>query len=62
MNWLAAIWKASLEALLNWGQKNSEQPKPITPAETPPEKLKQFQDDIESMKQRKDDEEKHNPS
>ena len=57
MNWLAALWKATLEALLNWGQKNAEQPKPITHAETPPAKLEQFQDDIERFKQRKNDEE-----
>jgi len=57
MNWLAALCKAAFEALLNWGQKNAEQPKPITHAETPPAKLEQFQDDIERFKQRKNDEE-----
>ena len=61
MNWFAALCKAAFEALLNWGQKNAEQPKPITHAETPPEKLDKFQESIEDYKRRKDDEAKRNP-
>lgn len=58
MNLIAALWKATLDALFGWGQRNAEQPKPITHAETPPEKLEQFQDEIEAFKKLKDDEEK----
>ena len=60
MNWIAALWKATVEALLSWGQKNAEQPRPVTHAETPPAKLKEFQDDIEAFKQRKDHETNRN--
>jgi len=61
MNWLASIVQGLFSALFGWGQSQAEKPRPITPAETPPEKLNEWQDDIEAFKKRKDDEAKTQP-
>ena len=53
MNWLAAIVQGFMSALFGWGQKQAEKPATIKPAETPPAKLKEFQDRIEQMKREK---------
>lgn len=57
MNALTAFVRGIASAILDWWQGQADKPNVIVKAETPPEKLEKFQDDIEAMKKRKDAEE-----
>jgi hypothetical protein len=54
MNWLGqAIW-GFIRGLLGHAQEQADRPHIITPAATPPEKLKAHQDQVRAFKTRKD--------
>lgn len=46
MNWLAALIKGLLGAVLDWGQKQAEKPKTIENAETTEKTQRAWHDDM----------------
>ena len=58
MSWLGELVRGLASAVLGWWQGQADKPNVIKTAETPPEKLKDWQDSIEEFKARKDAEEK----